>query len=322
MNDRDRQNRYDRNPREGAYDRDYRGAAPRQQNQFAEGVRQQGSGGLDNRGQMGGTYEDYRGRTGGAYEGAYLPPHQLQEDRLREDQRRAADSYRAERDRRYDREAGRGYEIPTYNADYGNRYASFTSEDQGGRDFYARQGGGYGGASSGLGYRPSYDTFGRRRYAEEDRGAHGRRDYDDWRSYGERRGFIDRASDEVASWFGDEDAARRREMDHSGRGPANYTRSDERIREDVNDHLTRDWAIDARPISVSVSEGEVTLDGTVDSRRAKRRAEDITDDVAGVRHVQNNLRVKNVREGTPSMPESGLGASAAISDRKNANTDR
>ena len=39
------------------------------------------------------------------------------------------------------------------------------------------------------------------------------------------------------SWFGDEDAARRRQQDHSGRGPSNYTRSDERIREDVCDRL-------------------------------------------------------------------------------------
>jgi osmotically-inducible protein OsmY len=35
----------------------------------------------------------------------------------------------------------------------------------------------------------------------------------------------------------------------------------------------------------------VTLSGTVTSRMAKRRAEDLADSVSGVEHVQNNLRV-------------------------------
>ena len=43
---------------------------------------------------------------------------------------------------------------------------------------------------------------------------------------------------------------------------------------------------------MTVSDGEVTLDGTVPSRQQKRRAEDCVDDVSGVRHVQNNLRVQ------------------------------
>jgi len=42
---------------------------------------------------------------------------------------------------------------------------------------------------------------------------------------------------------------------------------------------------------VSVSSGEVTLDGTVPSREHKRRAEDLVDSLSGVKHVQNNLRV-------------------------------
>lgn len=104
------------------------------------------------------------------------------------------------------------------------------------------------------------------------------------------RGFIDRAGDEVLSWFGDRDARRRRELDHRGRGPKSYVRSDERIREDVNDRLTEDVWIDASDIDVAVANGEVTLSGTVDDRRTKRRAEDVAEDVTGVKHVQNNLR--------------------------------
>lgn len=112
------------------------------------------------------------------------------------------------------------------------------------------------------------------------------------RSYGhEERGFLEKAGDEIASWFGDEDAARRREADHRGRGPKGYIRSDERIRDDVNDRLTEDWQLDASNISVTVESGEVTLNGTVAMRSAKRRAEDIVEDISGVKHVQNNLRV-------------------------------
>ena len=105
------------------------------------------------------------------------------------------------------------------------------------------------------------------------------------------RGFFDKAGDEIASWFGDEDAERRREQDHRGRGPSNYKRSDERILEDSCDRLTEDRTLDASNIEVTVQDAEVTLDGKVDSLRSKRRAEDCIHHLSGVNHVQNNLRV-------------------------------
>ncbi|CDZ48272.1 BON domain-containing protein [Neorhizobium galegae] len=112
--------------------------------------------------------------------------------------------------------------------------------------------------------------------------------------YGGKRGFMERAGDEVASWFGDEDAERRRKMDeHRGKGPKGYQRSDARIEEDVNDRLSDDPVLDASNITVTVQGSEVTLDGFVSSRWDKRRAEDLVEDVSGVRHVQNNLRVNN-----------------------------
>jgi hypothetical protein len=82
----------------------------------------------------------------------------------------------------------------------------------------------------------------------------------------------------------------------AGRGPKGYQRSDERIREDVNDRLTDHPAIDATEIEVRVTAGEVTLSGTVESRRVKRLAEDIVDSVRGVRDVHNELRVAGVPE--------------------------
>lgn len=141
------------------------------------------------------------------------------------------------------------------------------------------------------------------------------------------RNWWDKTSDEVQSWFGDDDAARRRRMDeersHRGRGPEGYRRSDERIREDVHDKLTEDWFLDASRIAVQVENGEVTLSGSVEHRRDKRRAEDVVEDVPGVQHVQNNIRVKGRGEagqpGAASPGQTDAGAfSATRSSRSSA----
>ena len=89
-----------------------------------------------------------------------------------------------------------------------------------------------------------------------------------------------------------EQSARRRGP-HYGRGPEGYKRSAERITEDANDALTWDHDVDASKIQVSVEGDEVTLEGTVDSRRAKRAAEDAVERVRGVRDVHNRLRVQS-----------------------------
>jgi osmotically-inducible protein OsmY len=154
------------------------------------------------------------------------------------------------------------------------------------------QGGGYEGSGFGS-YTRDYD----RNYGggwasggQENRGYGNRGE----RNYGNRdRDWWDRATDEVSSWFGDENAQRRRQMDeHRGRGPKNYSRSDDRIREDVSDRLTDDPLVDASEIEVTVTSQEVTLGGTVPTRSQRRLAEDCAESVSGVKHVQNNLRVK------------------------------
>ena len=119
-------------------------------------------------------------------------------------------------------------------------------------------------------------------------------DRDDHHRAGEDRGFWQAAADEVSSWFGGDDTPSRESdrPNHRGRGPKGYTRSDDRIREDVCERLTHDPYVDASDIELSVSNREVTLSGFVDSREAKRRAEDIADHVSGVAHVQNNIRVR------------------------------
>lgn len=120
------------------------------------------------------------------------------------------------------------------------------------------------------------------------------------------RDWWDKTTDEVSSWFGDEDAERRREMDarrsgsHRGTGPKNYQRSDDRIKDDVNDRLTDNSLLDASDIEVDIADSEVTLSGTVDSRYAKRLAEDLAEDVSGVSNVENRLRVKSRSAGNRS----------------------
>ncbi len=86
---------------------------------------------------------------------------------------------------------------------------------------------------------------------------------------------------------------------YRGRGPRGYRRSDERIREDVNDRLTDDPWVDATDIEVGVAGGEVTLAGLVEDRATRRRAEDIAESVSGVTLVQNNLRMRPA-EGAPA----------------------
>ena len=77
---------------------------------------------------------------------------------------------------------------------------------------------------------------------------------------------------------------------YTGRGPRDYRRSDDRIREDICDRLTRHGRLDATDLRVQVQNGEVTLDGTVDTRDMKRMAEDVAEDVDGVRDVVNHLK--------------------------------
>jgi hypothetical protein len=96
-------------------------------------------------------------------------------------------------------------------------------------------------------------------------------------------------------------------MGYVGRGPKGYRRSDDRIREDVSEELTRHPGVDASEIEVRVENGEVTLTGTVESRQAKRMAEDCVEQCSGVKEVHNQLRV-NRQGSTQGSLESSQGA--------------
>jgi osmotically-inducible protein OsmY len=217
----------------------------------------------------------------------------------------------------YDPDFGRGYDPGRS----GSEYPRFGDRDfSGGRERrdpergqYAGRGydptwerGGYGEPESIRwqrgGYEPSYDEWPGGR---ESRGSHGRfegreqyrdRGFENQRRFGgsarsfgdpERSSGYDRGFGTDEGFHGSE-----RGGDYAGRGPKGYRRSDERIREEVCDRLTADSDVDASELTVAVKDCEVTLEGTVDSRWMKRRAEDSTEDVPGVTQVHNRLQVR------------------------------
>jgi osmotically-inducible protein OsmY len=202
-----------------------------------------------------------------------------------------ADRFGRDDERRDDRYGGsdlsRGWARESYRADP----SSFSYQPE------RTQSGAAGRERSGVGYASDWqgsDRDGGDHYRSDDRSSDRYRDSGRDSERDGRRGLIERASDEVASWFGDGQAGERRDMDqHRGKGPKGYKRSDTRIEEDINDRLSDDPMLDASNISVTVTEAEVTLEGFVSSRWDKRRAEDTVETISGVRHVQNNLRVHN-----------------------------
>ena len=230
------------------------------------------------------------GREGGA--GGYSPPRRYAgEDYGRDYPARGqgrdyARGYGRDEERRRARGAGderEGDEVRSFDTDYGRTTSRF----------YGRSGYEYG--------RDDYDE-------RDDRGGYRGREYGrderrDERDEGGVRGWWDRAAEGVRSWFGEEGGDRGRRGDDPrsgrgeggfrGRGPRNYHRSDERIREDVSERLTENDWLDASEVEVNVVAGEVILSGVVDSRYAKRLAEEICESAAGVSNVQNNLRVRS-----------------------------
>jgi osmotically-inducible protein OsmY len=187
--------------------------------------------------------------------------------------------------------------------------------------------GGYGEDRYGSGYSDSQNRYDQSRLTERDAYGQSIRDrgfgtdryhLSEDRRPNEERSWWNQTRDEVSSWFGDDEAMRPRPMDvlrageHRGRGPKGYTRSDERIREDVNDRFTDHPLLNASDIEVSVSNGEVTLSGKVHRREDKRRAEDSAERVSGVKHVQNNLRMHELSaaDRTGSFGSATIGSTA------------
>jgi osmotically-inducible protein OsmY len=91
------------------------------------------------------------------------------------------------------------------------------------------------------------------------------------------------------------------------RAPKGYTRSDERIREEVCDRLGMEF--DARDVEVKVTDGEVTLTGGVRDRSEKYHMEELVEGLGGVKTVHNLLQVKREGEETSAHSSSMSGRS-------------
>jgi hypothetical protein len=86
---------------------------------------------------------------------------------------------------------------------------------------------------------------------------------------------------------------------------AGWNGADERIRAEITERLSHQGSLDPSGIDVVVSNAEVTLRGTAESRHDKYVAEEIADDVSGVTGVHNQLRV---RERASVLPFAKSGA--------------
>jgi osmotically-inducible protein OsmY len=204
------------------------------------------------------------------------------------------------------------------------------SRRQGGEQYginYNRQhydmGGGYGSSGNMNNGRQDWDSqnrgagsndYGRNEYnISNDRG---RRVYnDEYGNYGSSGGYAnmsddnrewdrqrrtkdwwDRTKGKISSRFDRDDNEHRNDTDysggHRGKGPSDYRRSQDRIREDVCDRLTDDDRIDARNVHIHIDNDDVViLSGTVNSKEEKRRAEDVVESISGVKNVENRLHV-------------------------------
>lgn len=69
--------------------------------------------------------------------------------------------------------------------------------------------------------------------------------------------------------------------------------SDAQIREEVERLLRETSRVDWHEVQVAVADSIVTLTGAVDSAREKRNARQLAEDVQGVRHVDDQMQVKN-----------------------------
>lgn len=185
--------------------------------------------------------------------------------------------------------ANRGYANPYGEHAHDNTVQGYPQRDFGQHDYPSR-------------------SFAERNYAQRHFGEHsslGQRDWNDRNSA--QRDWGQRAYGEV----GDYRSGQGRENDESWgqqlrdaghqvaqkvkrifRGPKGYKRSDERIREDVSDRLAQQDRLDPSDVEVTVTNGEVTLTGTVQTRNEKFLAEEIADDVSGVNDVHNQLRLR------------------------------
>ena len=187
-------------------------------------------------------------------------------------------------------------------------------------------------------YRSGYETtswdeddldLGRRRYEPfhvgtgMGLGPTGRTDLEFGHGYGtssgygrHESGYGSRAGWDLGTHQRDFTGERGARQSYRGMGPANYKRSDERIRDDIYERLTDSHAIDARSIMVEVNQGNVTLSGTVGERRMRYAAEDLVERIGGVANINNQLRVQQYDESAANASSGKAGGTGASDNQR------
>lgn len=312
MKERDVSRRYEGRPQRESWRGDERGMGGRSE-YASHGTRRWGAGedwdeDSDSRtqGHYAGDYEAGRGNLGSRMGRSYAQENLGRDEQEWSQGRREAQrwgeqgTYGVQGSSEYPRSSGYGRE-----REYGQgrQYAQGRESSQSqGRDYrgygagpreYASPGQGEGehGYGSGRDYR-GYEG------GEAGRRA-GMRHWE--RGFGEGYGLSSGYADEQAygSRYGsDDDTGAGRSLhegarSYRGMGPKSYTRSDERVLEDVNERLTEDHLLDASDITVRCVAGVITLEGTVAERWMKHRAEDLVDASSGVKQVDNRIQVKS-----------------------------
>jgi len=235
------------------------------------------------------------------------------------------------RERVYREEYAYGAPSRPYDGE-GRRFGSYEADERWQREMRRGPGRVYSGGTGGYDYERGYGDGGREAHRD------GGRDFEDRaRDAGD---FLRRTGQRISNWFSDvagegsydrgygEDRQRYEEFRGArGRGPKGYQRSDDRISDEAHQRLTDDPWLDATEVTLTVSGGDVTLSGAVNSREAKHRAERMIEDVAGVKHVQNNLRVQSghdlaggARGYGDSLQEARMASSEQVKDVTDGNT--
>ncbi|WPU66960.1 BON domain-containing protein [Peredibacter starrii] len=179
------------------------------------------------------------------------------------------------------------FEEPRFDTDGSFTHSNFSFDDKEfGRDLHEKRGR-FGGVNRFGEQRIHHDSY------QDDQF---RNDYDPTYEdeYGmkhpyEHGGRLNRWSDDIRS-----EASRE---NHYGKGPKGYQRSDTRIMEDACEILLDSPEVDASEIEVKVNDRVITLEGEVVSRRDKRMAEELIENISGVLDVQNRLKVKHSADG-------------------------
>jgi osmotically-inducible protein OsmY len=152
------------------------------------------------------------------------------------------------------------------------------------------------------GYGSAYPNYQRDQYSQSSYGDQSLGQGPRYQDYG----LSDRIGEEGRNYPGQRSRFGRRgqpsmNSDYRGRGPKSFSRSDERLKEEICERLTDHPDIDASEIDVEVNQGVVTLSGNVDSRWMKYLSEELVEEVHGIKDVKNEIRI--VRAGLEEVQD-------------------